>query len=35
MREGLIKLLEEYKETEKCMEMSISRLNDKEYAKEN
>lgn len=33
MKEKLLNLLDEYKETEKCMELGIDWLNDKEYAK--
>ncbi|SHJ74782.1 hypothetical protein SAMN02745163_02500 [Clostridium cavendishii DSM 21758] len=33
MKDELVKLLSEYKETEKCMEMGMDWLSDKEYAK--
>lgn len=33
MKKRLLNLLDEYKETEKCMELGIDWLNDKEYAK--
>ncbi|SHJ75491.1 hypothetical protein SAMN02745163_02517 [Clostridium cavendishii DSM 21758] len=33
MNEELVKLLNEYKETERCMEMGMNWLNEKEYAK--
>lgn len=33
MKTELIKLLEEYKETEKCLNLGINWLNEKDYAK--
>ena len=33
MKAELIKLLEEYKETEKCLNLGINWLNEKDYAK--
>lgn len=33
MSQELAKLLNEYKETERCMEMSMDWLNDKDYAR--
>lgn len=32
MKEELIKLLEEYKETEECLNLGIDWLNEKDYA---